>query len=674
MRSGNISGTWRKFAETETIACDDRAGLDGDWFAKDRAFENEGMIFSVLAARICSGGEARQELVRDRLSRERGIENARVDTDRERFKTSVDKIPCEGARLFSPQREETGHSESGPLRLAIIAQVLQEKITGGDAANPLFAKRAHRSRHSRFVFEIRRRRGNFDDVERQLHARRLPLDERARHGVHADRAVRFEARGEQADDFDVTPFPQGGERETTVLSAAPEQNRFRFHAGNFSFGLMIEPLLFALLGVVVIGFVITIVLGQRGRRAAAETASRLEALERAQEREERTFRDEFARNRDEAGTVAKAQREELAGSLKNVSDSTLKSLGEISAILRGQLEQVSAATGKLTDKVDLRLKELQQDNAQQIDKMRATVDEKLQGTLEKRLGESFKLVSDRLEQVHQGLGAMQQLASDVGGLQKVLTNVKTRGGWGEVQLGSLLEQVLTQDQFARNVQTRDDTGERVEYAIKLPGDGNGAPVWLPIDAKFPTEDYQRLIAAQEQGDIVAIDDSMKSLETQLRRCAKDICGKYINPPKTTDFGIMFLPTEGLYAEAIRRIGLVEQVQRECRVIFAGPTTLAALLNSLQMGFRTLAIQQRSSEVWSLLAGVKNEFGKFGDALSAVKDKLDQASRHVDKVAIRSRAITKKLQDVQALPVPDAAAVVDQLLPELSDGEDDALSS
>jgi DNA recombination protein RmuC len=244
---------------------------------------------------------------------------------------------------------------------------------------------------------------------------------------------------------------------------------------------------------------------------------------------------------------------------------------------------------------------------------------------------------------------MRQLASDVGGLQKVLANVKTRGGWGEVQLGSLLEQVLTPDQFARNVKTREESGEHVDFAIKLPGDENGAPVWLPIDAKFPTEDYQRLVAAQEQGDLGAVDDAMKSLETQLKRSAKDICQKYINPPRTTDFALMFLPTEGLYAEAIRRVGLVEQVQRDCRVVFAGPTTLAAVLNSLQMGFRTLAIQKRSSEVWNLLATVKNEFGKFGEALSAVKDKLDQAARHVDSVAVRSRAITKKLRDVEELP-------------------------
>lgn len=349
------------------------------------------------------------------------------------------------------------------------------------------------------------------------------------------------------------------------------------------------------------------------RSVEEELIKRLEGIDRG-------LRDEFFRNREEAGAAAKAQREELGKSLEGVR-----------AI------------------VDLRLKQLQEDNARQIDKMRATVDEKLQGTLEKRLGESFKLVSDRLEQVHQGLGAMQQLASDVGGLQKVLSNVKTRGGWGEVQLGALLEQVLTSDQFARNVKTREDSGDHVEFAIRLPGDENGSPVWLPIDAKFPTEDYQRLVNAQEKGDVPAIDTAMKGLETQLKKSAKDICQKYINPPKTTDFAIMFLPTEGLYAEAIRRVGLVEQTQRDCRVIFAGPTTLAALLNSLQMGFRTLAIQKRSSEVWNLLAGVKTEFGKFGEALSAVKDKLDQASRHVDNVAVRSRAITKKLRDVEELP-------------------------
>jgi DNA recombination protein RmuC len=383
-----------------------------------------------------------------------------------------------------------------------------------------------------------------------------------------------------------------------------------------------NPLLYCLIGVaggaLLAAFVLF--LARRDSKVGPLILGKIELLERAQEREEKVFRDELARNREENASAAKSQREELTASLESV---------------RGI--------------VDLRLQELQKDNAQQIERMRATVDEKLQGTLEKRLGESFKLVSERLEKVHQGLGAMQQLASDVGGLQRVLTNVKTRGGWGEVQLGALLEQLLTSEQFDRNVQTRGESGERVDYAIKLPGEGNGAAVWLPIDAKFPMEDYQRLTTAQESGDSVLTDVAMKDLETQLRKSAKDICAKYINPPKTTDFALMFLPTEGLYAEAIRRVGLVEQVQRDCRVVFAGPTTLAALLNSLQMGFRTLAIQKRSSEVWNLLAGVKTEFAKFGDALSKVKDKLDQASSDMDKVAVRSRAITKQLRDVEELP-------------------------
>jgi DNA recombination protein RmuC len=384
----------------------------------------------------------------------------------------------------------------------------------------------------------------------------------------------------------------------------------------------VDPIFYALIGLIAGAGIAAVIFAivRRGRSDDSELIKRFELLERAQERGERLIREEMGRGREENANAAKTQRGELTASLESV---------------RGI--------------VDLRLKQLQEDNTGQLEKMRATVDEKLQGTLEKRLGESFKLVSERLEQVHQGLGAMRQLASDVGGLQRVLANVKTRGGWGEVQLGNLLEQVLTADQFARNVKTRDESGENVDFAIKLPGDENGAPVWLPIDAKFPTEDYQRLLAAQDKGDADLIEGAMKGLETQLRKNAKDICAKYINPPRTTDFALMFLPTEGLYAEAIRRVGLVEQVQRDCRVIFAGPTTLAALLNSLQMGFRTLAIQKRSSEVWNLLAGVKTEFGKFGEALSSVRDKLDQAARKMEDIDIRSRAITRKLRDVEELP-------------------------
>lgn len=397
---------------------------------------------------------------------------------------------------------------------------------------------------------------------------------------------------------------------------------------------------YIVIGVLGSGLVVAIflLLVRRGRAGDVALTGKLEVLERAQERSERMLREEMARSREEGANAAKTQREELTKSLEGV-----RSI------------------------VDLRLTQLQEDNSKQIDKMRATVDEKLQGTLEKRLGESFKLVSERLEQVHQGLGAMRQLASDVGGLQRVLTNVKTRGGWSEWQLGILLEEMLTPEQFAKNMKTRDDTDERVEFAIRLPGDENGAPVWLPIDAKFPMEHYERLTAAQESGDTTAVETAMKTLETQLKRCAKDICEKYINPPKTTDFALLFLPSEGLYAEAIRRVGLVQNVQRDCRVTFVGPTTLAALLNSLQMGFRTLAIQKRSSEVWNLLAAVKTEFGKFGDALSAVKEKIDQASRKMEDVDVRSRVITKKLRDVEELPSNPQPMLRDLLPGENDDG-------
>jgi len=439
----------------------------------------------------------------------------------------------------------------------------------------------------------------------------------------------------------------------------------------------VDPIFAALIGLIA-GVLIAagiFLLTRRRRSGDIELIERFQSLDRAQEREERMLREEAARSREEAQSAAKAQREELNAALQNLGESNLKSIAEIGAMLKGQLETVSTQTGKLTESnelrleslrsvVDLRLKQLQEDNSRQIEKMRATVDEKLQGTLEKRLGESFKLVSDRLEQVHHGLGTMQQLASDVGGLQRVLTNVKARGGWGEVQLGAILGEVLAPEQFARNVRTREGSGENVEFAIRLPGYENGVPVWLPIDAKFPVEDYHRLIAAQESADPVATEQAMKNLEAQLRKSAKEICTKYINPPQTTNFALMFLPTEGLYAEAIRRLGLVEQVQRECNVIFAGPTTLAALLNSLQMGFRTLAIQKSSSEVWSLLATVRSEFGKFGGLLEGVKKKLEQASNQIDDVVRKSRTIEKRLNRVEELP-----SHPEPLLPDLLPGDE-----
>jgi len=314
---------------------------------------------------------------------------------------------------------------------------------------------------------------------------------------------------------------------------------------------------------------------------------------------------------------------------------------------------------------------MQIDNAKQLEQMRQTVDEKLQGTLEKRLGESFKQVSERLELVHKGLGEMQTLATGVGDLKKVLTNVKTRGTWGEVQLGALLEQVLNPDQFATNVATKDG-GERVEFAIKLPGQGadKDETIWLPIDAKFPVEDYQRLIEAQERADVEGVEVAGKQLENRVKACARDICGKYLDPPKTTDFGILFLPIEGLFAEVIRRTGLTEAIQRECRVVIAGPTTLWSILNSLQMGFRTLAIQKRSSEVWNLLAAVKTEWTKYGDVLDAVQTKLHQVSDTIEKAKVRSRAVGRKLKDVQELPTGEATALLPLDAPEDDKADDE----
>lgn len=312
-----------------------------------------------------------------------------------------------------------------------------------------------------------------------------------------------------------------------------------------------------------------------------------------------------------------------------------KRMGEVRATLEGQL------------------KTLREDNEKQLEKMRATVDEKLQSTLETRLGESFKQVSDRLEAVHRGLGEMQSLAAGVGDLKRVLGNVKNRGILGEVQLGALLEQMLAPEQYEANRATVPGSNERVEFAIRLPGAERDQPVWLPVDAKFPREDYERLLDAQERADAEAANLAAAALERRVREEAKTIRAKYVAPPHTTDFAILFLPTEGLYAEVIRRPGLFEALQHEHRVTVAGPTTLSALLNSLQLGFRTLAIQQRSGEVWQLLGAVKTEFGKFGEVLDKVKKKLDEAGRHIDATGVRTRAIARKLRGVESLGADDA---------------------
>ncbi len=303
---------------------------------------------------------------------------------------------------------------------------------------------------------------------------------------------------------------------------------------------------------------------------------------------------------------------------------------------------------RIRESVEKKLGEIQQDNSRQLDQMRQTVDEKLHATLEKRLGESFKLVSDRLEKVHQGLGEMQHLATGVGDLKKVLINVKTRGTWGEVQLGNLLEQILTSEQYERNCVTKSTGRDAVEFAIKLPGDGS-RPVYLPIDAKFPTEDYERLQNAQELGQLDLIEAAAKALDARLKLEAKNIHEKYIEPPLTTDFGILYLPTEGLYAEVLRRPGFADGLRNQYKIIVAGPTTIAALLNSLQMGFRTLAVEKRASEVWAMLGTVKGEFGKFGDLLEKTKEKLESASKNIEDATRKSRTIERKLRDVQDLP-------------------------
>jgi DNA recombination protein RmuC len=405
------------------------------------------------------------------------------------------------------------------------------------------------------------------------------------------------------------------------------------------------------------------------RRTAVDLAplhSRLDGIDRSHERGERALREEVARSRDENTRHARELREEVTASVRGLGDSLARSVGELATMQKMQLDDFRTQLGRLTESneqkleslrtvVDGQLQALREDNTRQLEQMRHTVDEKLQGTLEQRLGESFKLVSERLEQVHRGLGEMQTLASGVGDLKKVLSNVKVRGTWGEVQLASLLEQILTPDQYAANVPVREHGGERVEFALKLPGRGDreGGVVWLPIDAKFPQEDYLAIVDASERGDPVAMEQAAKALAQRIRDCARSICDKYLDPPQTTDFGIMFLPTEGLYAEVIRRPGLVESVQRECRVVIAGPTTLAALLNSLQMGFRTLAIEKRSSEVWAVLGGVKTEFANFGGTLDKVKKKLQEASNAVERVQTRTRVMGKKLRDVEELPAPDS---------------------
>ena len=414
------------------------------------------------------------------------------------------------------------------------------------------------------------------------------------------------------------------------------------------------------------------------------TALRRPPVDASAERQARDLRDEVSRS-------AQGTRQELGGTLAHFQQTLLAQQGDIARTQNEQIDtfsrQLAAMQQHLADSLasatrtqveqahrvreslDLRMGEvratvetklvaIQQDNEKKLEEIRVTVDEKLHATLEQRLGESFKHVAERLEQVHSGLGEMRSLAKDVGSLSRVLGNVKTRGILGEVQLSGLLDQVFTIEQYATNVETIPGTGARVEFAIKLPGRReDGAPLWLPIDCKFPREDYERLLEAQDAADKVAIEQAGRNIEQRLKLEARTIRQKYVAPPHTTDFAIMFLPTEGLYAEALRRPGLVESLQREQHVMLTGPTTLLATLTSLQMGFRTLALEKRTSEVWETLAAVKTEFGKFGDVLAKTKKKLDEASNEIGRAEVRTRAMARELRNVEAIPDERAQALL-----------------
>ena len=408
-------------------------------------------------------------------------------------------------------------------------------------------------------------------------------------------------------------------------------------------------------------------------RAAADLRARLEASAQQAAEHERDMRADLTIARKEQGEAAVTLRREVGERLAQFQQGTQQGLTDAQNLQREQLAQFGERLGTLTLAIEQKLETLRTDNAQKLDQMRATVDEKLQATLDQRLGESFKLVSERLEQVHRGLGEMQTLAVGVGDLKKVMTNVKSRGGWGEVQLGALLSEMLTSQQYAMNVVTRPGSKDHVEYAVRLPGrSDDGAPCWLPIDAKFPLEDYQRLQQALSDADAPAVEASRVELDRFFRDEARKIREKYIEPPFTTDFAILFVPTEGLYAEAVSRPGLADRLQREHRVMLAGPMNLAAMLNSLQLGFRTLAIERQSTEVWRVLGAVKTEFGKFGDLLAKTKERLDQVGRTLDDAGRKSKTIARKLRDVEALPEAEAdkllAAGATPSLPRMTDGD------
>ena len=386
------------------------------------------------------------------------------------------------------------------------------------------------------------------------------------------------------------------------------------------------------------------------------------------------LREELRQNREDGSREARSLREEVAKAQKDASESVVNVLSKLGEQQSARLAEVVATTarledshrkeiGILRDKIEAQLRQIQENNERKLDQMRQTVDEKLHHTLEKRLGESFKLVSERLEAVQRGLGEMQELANGVGDLKRVLTNVKERGTWGEYQLGAILEQILTPDQYEAKFHPKQGA-EQVEFAVKLPGakDGGGEPVWLPIDAKFPKEDYERLVEASQQGDAEGVKKATAGLLAIIEKCAKDIRDKYINPPRTTDFAILFMPTEGLYAEVLRQPGFQDRLQQKYHVLPTGPTTLSAILNSLRIGFHTLAIEKRSSEVWQILAAVKAEFGKFGEVLDKVQKQLGAASNTLEQTKVRTRVMEQKLRHVEQLPADLSGTLLELPLP------------
>lgn len=423
-----------------------------------------------------------------------------------------------------------------------------------------------------------------------------------------------------------------------------------------------DPLLYVVLTVGVVNALLTV--------AVLFQASRVSRMN------EQALREELRAGRDEARSAGKDLREEVSGGLRSTGEALSRTLEGLGKAQQAHLEAMTRQLKELTESnqnalesirktLDSRVREIQEGNEKKLEEMRKTVDEKLHETLEKRLGESFKLVSDRLEAVHKGLGEMQNLATGVGDLKRVLTNVKVRGTWAEVQLGAILEQMLTPAQYEKNVRVRSESPETVEYAVRLPGPRSDpdACVWLPIDSKFPQEDYLRVQEAAESGDPEAVQRAAEGLARTVRLAAKDIHEKYVHPPHTTDFGIMFLATEGLYAEVLRQPALVDELLQRYRVVVAGPTTLAAILSSLRMGFQTLAIEQRAVEVWKVLGAVKTEFGKFGEVLEKVKRQLNMASRTLEETGVRTRAMEKKLRSVEQLPDEEAAEILDLPIPD-----------